>query len=568
MRKRIILFCTVLTFAALAISGAIALFAVEQRYLKEARSFLIGSMEAVMSSGDSAVSFDTIAREKAGALKNGVRITFIDLDGVVLGDSEADYRTMPDHAGRAEVAEALRTGFGEEIRHSDTVGVDLLYVAKKYGDVIARFAMPLKNEQIFAADILPSIIIASILSLIAAVIAVNLLMKRILKPFYELQKVLSEVLGGKRTKIPESEYAELSPVVEGLNEMTGRIDTYVKSIRQQTEKIDNIIRYMQEGMILLDEDLHVLLSNEAAHELFGLESDLNGKNFLHLVRNKEVISSLHAAVREQKPIVLDLKKKLSEMRYLRIFISPVQKSAGAIMLVSDITELKRAENVRREFTANVSHELKTPLTTIKGFAELMSEGMVKDERSINKYAMLIRFEVERLINLINDILRIAELEETSIPVNLEEVDLKEVAEDVRSLLTEEASKRGIRIKLQGESVKISAFRDSIKQLILNLVDNAIKYNRDKGTVDITVGRKGGKAFIAVEDTGIGIPKEHQQRIFERFYRVDKARSKKTGGTGLGLSIVKHIAGLYKGEIKLTSEIEEGTKFTILFPIAH
>jgi two-component system phosphate regulon sensor histidine kinase PhoR len=567
MKKRIILFCTALTFAALAISGVIALLAVQQRYLKEARSFLNGSMEALMADS-SGGDYNAFAQKKAAELQNGVRITFIDTSGKVLGDSEADYREMPNHAGRAEVAEALQTGTGEEVRHSDTVGMDMLYVAKKYGNVIARFAIPLKNEQIFTMDILPSIIVAIILALIAAVVAVNLLTKRILSPFYELKKVLAEVLGGKRTKIPESEYAELAPVVDGLNEMAGRIDSYVKSIKQQTEKIDNIIRYMQEGMILLDEDMHVLLSNDSARTLFGLESELNGKSFLHLVRNKDVISSLHTAVNEQKPVALDIKKKLPDMRSLRILISPVQKGAGAILLVSDITEITRAENVRREFTANVSHELKTPLTTIKGFAELMSEGMVRDEKAINKYAKLILFEVERLINLINDILRISELEETAIPVSLEEVDLKEVAEDVAALMSEEANKRGIRMSLKGENVKISAVRDGIKQLVLNLVDNAIKYNRENGSVEITTGIKGGKACIAVEDTGIGIPKEHQQRIFERFYRVDKARSKKTGGTGLGLSIVKHITELYKGAIKLESEIDEGTKFTILFPIAR
>lgn len=250
---------------------------------------------------------------------------------------------------------------------------------------------------------------------------------------------------------------------------------------------------------------------------------------------------------------------------LRIFMSPVRGGDGAILFLSDITEMRKAENVRREFTANVSHELKTPLTTIKGFAELLSEDMVKDGADRRRYAMLIRLEAERLIHLINDILRISELEETSIPTNPERVDLFASAGEVVELMGEEAQKRGIDLQLSGTPQAVEADGDSIKQLILNLVDNAVKYNREQGNVRVWVGERDKKACLEVQDTGIGIPEQHLDRIFERFYRVDKGRSKKTGGTGLGLSIVKHIAQLYGGEVRIFSEVGKGSRFEVLFP---
>lgn len=565
MRKRIIIFCTLLTIAALVISGILSMLAVQQRYLKEARAYLQGALDLTLSYAPDESDFKTLAREKAAAFGNHVRITLIGVDGKVLGDSEGDTANMPNHLDRAEVKEALANGTGEEIRYSDTLKKDMLYIAEKHNNVVIRFAMPLENEQIFLSSVLPSVLIAGVLALFVAVIAVNLLMKQILKPFYAFQAAFNKILKGDLIDRPKTGFAELTPVVEGMNNITERLNHYIQSLRQQTEKIDNIIRHMQEGLVLLDEHAQVLLSNVSARKLLNIESDLDTKNFPHLVRNKEILIAVTRAITEKKPSVLDLKKP-HDTRYLRIFISPVQNGGGAIMLLSDISEIKRAENMRSEFTANVSHELKTPLTTIKGFAELIAEGMVRDPAAASKYAALIKIEAERLINLINDILRISELEETQIPVNLEAVDLYDAAKGIEELLQTETQKRGVTVNVQGEHVIIRAARDSIKELILNIVDNAVKYNKKNGDVRIEIRRFNNFAAIIVEDTGIGIPKEHQERIFERFYRVDKGRSKKTGGTGLGLSIVKHIAGLYHAEIKLKSEPQKGTRFEILFPM--
>jgi two-component system phosphate regulon sensor histidine kinase PhoR len=565
MKKRIVVFCTLLTMAALAIAGVISSFAVEQRYLKEVRIFLLGSMDASMSSPMAESAYDAAARDKAEKIGNGVRITVIAADGRVLGDSEAEAASMPNHLDRSEVKAAIKSGVGENIRYSDTVRKTLIYVAKKYdAGVIVRFSMPLENEQIFMRDILPSVIIAGIIALIVALAAVNLLMRQILKPFYNLQSVFDNILKGKPAALPPPDYAELSPIVEQLNRMADRFNDYIASIRAQTEKIDNIIRHMQEGLVMLDGSAQVLLSNEAARNFLHIESDMNGKNFFHLVRQKKILDAVKQTIEEKKPTVLEIRPKHGKNEVVRILLSPVQKSPGAIMLLSDITEIMRAENMRREFTANVSHELKTPLTTIRGFAELIAEGMVQDKETLNKYAMLIKIESERLITLINDILRLSELEETAIPVHLEKVNLLECAKDVAELLRDNAQKRNVLLNVWGENACILAMQDSMKELVLNLADNAIKYNLENGRVDIHITKRGQKAVITVEDTGIGIPMEHQDRIFERFYRVDKGRSKKTGGTGLGLSIVKHITELYKGEIRLTSEVGKGSCFEISF----
>ncbi len=567
MKKRIVVFCTLLTLAALAIAGVISSVAVGQRYLKEVRTFLRGTMDVFVSYPVSAGAYGAAAREKAEMIGNDVRITLIAQDGSVLGDSEADPASMPNHLDRPEVKAAQKTGAGEDIRYSDTVKKALIYVAKKYDNgMIARFAMPLENEQIFMRDILPSMIIAGVVALIAALIAVHLLMKQILRPFYHLQSVFDNILKGKTAALPPPAYAELAPVVEGLNRMAERLNGHIAAIKQQSDKIDNIIRHMQEGLVLLDDRAQVLLSNASARWLLQIESELNGMNFYHLVRHhKEVLDAVRQTIAQKKPAVLDLKHRTGKNGVVRVFLSPVQKGPGAIMLLSDITDIRRAENMRREFTANVSHELKTPLTTIRGFAELISEGMVNDGETVNQYAMLIKIESERLITLINDILRISELEETAIPACLEKVDLLECAKDVAELLRDAAKKRGVTLKLEGKSACILAAKDRVKELILNLADNAIKYNHEGGSVRIEIFDRHPKAGVVVEDTGIGIPKAHQERIFERFYRVDKGRSKKTGGTGLGLAIVKHIAELYNGEIRLKSEPDKGTRFEITFP---
>jgi two-component system phosphate regulon sensor histidine kinase PhoR len=565
MKKRLIFFYMAMTLAALAIAAIITLSAVQQRYLKETRTFLVGNMELVMSYPEDG-SYDELAKEKAQALGNDTRITFLNLEGTVLGDSQADYRTMDNHLERTEVQEALAGGVGSEVRRSDTLERDMLYVAKVYeGDIIARFAAPLSNEQIFMMDILPSVVFAGVVALVSALLLIEPFLKRILRPFYRLEVLLTKVMDGGALDMPAPAYPELKPVVDRLSDVAERINEYVASIRQQSEKIDSIVRHMQEGLIMLDGEKRVLLSNDAAKRLLDIDSDLNGQSFLQIVRNREIASGLSRTMQHNEPVVLEASMRFDRPQILRIFMSPVRGGDGAILFLSDITEMRKAENVRREFTANVSHELKTPLTTIMGFAELLSEDMVKDGADRRRYAMLIRLEAERLIHLINDILRISELEETSIPTNPERVDLFASAGEVVELMGEEAQKRGIDLQLSGTPQAVEADGDSIKQLILNLVDNAVKYNREQGNVRVWVGERDKKACLEVQDTGIGIPEQHLDRIFERFYRVDKGRSKKTGGTGLGLSIVKHIAQLYGGEVRIFSEVGKGSRFEVLFP---
>ncbi|MGI6161024.1 MAG: ATP-binding protein [Christensenellales bacterium] len=565
MKKRLLLFNMLLITAALIIYSAITLLSVEERYLREARSYMNGMIDIVMSYDIAPEDYDNVAKEKAAAFGNGVRITIIDSEGNVLGDSEVDYRTMPSHLYREEVQEALVDGYGDEIRTSNTTGKRMLYMTKQYdGGIIARFSMPLDNSRMFLIDTLKAAITAAVLAIIGSLAAASFVTSRVLKPFWSLKRLMPQVLGGEVSNIPEPAYDELKPVVKGLNDMAARVEEYVNSLKQQTEKINNIIRYMQEGIIMLDGEAKVLLSNDAARTLLSIEGDLIGKDITHIARHKDIITAAKKAVSGGEASVVDYRNRMTGA-YLRIFISPVQKSPGAIMFLSDVTLIIESDNMRREFTANVSHELKTPLTTIKGFAELLSEGMVQDAQTRERYIMLIRLEADRLLNLINDLMRISQLEENAVPGLLESVDLMEVAQSSLKSAEKEARRRGITLAVSGHSAKVRASRAIIKQLLTNLIDNAVKYNREGGIVSVIISKGDGRASIAVEDTGIGIAKEDIPRIFERFYRVDKGRSKKTGGTGLGLSIVKHIAGLYGGEVSVESRQGKGTKFLVVFP---
>ncbi|MGI6168093.1 MAG: sensor histidine kinase [Christensenellales bacterium] len=567
MKKRMIFFIMSMMLVGLVIAAVITLSAVQQRFLEESRTHLERNMDLVMSSLPAQGSYDGLAKQKAEVLGNDTQITILSQEGGVLGDSQVDNQTAEEHLERKEVREALAGSLGWEVRYSDTLGSDRLYVAKVYENgVIARLSAPFSYKPIFTMDILPSAVFAGIVVLVIGLLLTKPLLKHMLRPFYRLEVLLTKVIDGVALDIPEPVYPELKPVVDRLNDVADHISSYIRSIRRQTDKIDSIVQHMQEGLIMLDGEYRVLLSNDAAKKLLNIDSDLNGQNFLQLMRNREIADGLSRTMQENEPVVLEASMRFDRPDMLRIFISPVWDRDGAILFLSDITEMKRAENVRREFTANVSHELKTPLTTIKGFAELLSENMVGDEQDRKKYAILIRLEAERLIHLINDILRISELEETSIATHPTAVDLYASAREVLELMEEQAQKRGISLRLVGQPLFVEADWDSIKQLILNLVDNAIKYNREQGEVVVSVEEQGGHACLAIEDTGIGIPEQYHDRIFERFYRVDKGRSKKTGGTGLGLSIVKHITQFYGGEIRLSDRAGGGSRFEIWFPL--
>ncbi len=574
MKKKIFLYVIMLIIFSFIASNISAILTAKKHYNEEIKYFLNSMLELatsypIMQNED----MNEFAKNKARVIGGHVRITIISLDGTVLGDSEASYLNMENHINRSEVINAIEKGYGESIRYSETLNNDMLYLAKKVNNnLIIRMSFPLYKGHEFALDLIPSALFVTILAFILSLFFVNRLTNKLIIPFYTLQKALSTViLGELDTPLPKVEYEELEPLTENLRSLISQLKLYISSIQQQSGKIDYIINNMHEGLVMVDEHTNILLINDAAKRFLNINIDVVEKNIMLYIRNDEIVSSIQNTLSQKKLTVIDVDSKIFENKVLRFYLSPVFgdnsniNNTGVIILISDVTEIKNAEKVRTNFVANVSHELKTPITTIKGFTELLSAGMISDPAVSSRYLQLMLVECERLINLINDILKLSELEDISIYTSKEAVNVFKVCCDVKELLCEQATEKSITIKVSGACGEILAGYDRIKELIINLVDNAIKYNNIGGRVNITVNDDNKFVKLIVEDTGIGIPKKYQARVFERFYRVDKGRSKVSGGTGLGLSIVKHIVSLYGGTINLSSSVGIGTKIEIMLP---
>ncbi len=359
-------------------------------------------------------------------------------------------------------------------------------------------------------------------------------------------------------------YEELSPLLRRIDDQNHRIERQISEIKEQKEEFLQIAENMSEGLAVLDANGFILTVNESAKKLLGTgDFPLAGRHVLALSRSEQLREAAEAALKG-KAFERDIE---SGQKMLRIFLNPVfegNKVSGAILLILDITEKYKAEKTRREFSANVSHELKTPLTSISGYAELMKNGMVKSE-DIERFSGRIYEESTRLLSLIEDIIRLSKLDEGDIRSEKRKIGLLESAENVSKRLFDQAQKHNIKISVEGEEAFILAVPQLLEELIYNLLENAIKYNKEDGEVTITISKNEDRATLLVADTGIGIPSEQRERVFERFYRVDKSHSKETGGTGLGLSIVKHIAAYHSATIDLQSKEGEGTIVTISFP---
>ncbi|SHI69209.1 sensor histidine kinase [Parasporobacterium paucivorans] len=491
-------------------------------------------------------------------LFSGIRVTLIAGDGKVLFDSETDYLEMENHSDRPEIIEAALKGSGTDIRSSATIGKSTYYYALRLsnGNILRTAKLASNFEPFFrqAVYILVPVMLALVILIL---ILSNLLSKKIIRPI--------EVLAGNLEDINQIRlYDELVPFARKIKEQQADIQQNMESIRRENNKIHLITRNMSEGIIFLDSQSNILSMNERAVSLLGMDGKTGlGENILNSIRNNEILMAIEKAAQgEHNYVELEL-----EGRQLQFFANPVTDedvNAGVLCLVLDITEKYNREKLRREFTANVSHELKTPLTSISGYAELIESGMARDE-DIKGFAGKIHNESSRLLELINDIIKLSELDEGVPSGEPEEINLLELARDCARSLEKYAQDKRVTIQAEGEELTISGNRRMMHELVYNLAENAIRYNKKDGTVRIKIGRENGKTFILVADTGIGIPAEYQNRIFERFFRVDKSRSKATGGTGLGLSIVKHIAGAHKATLECKSEVGQGTSIKVLFP---
>ena len=486
------------------------------------------------------------------------RITWIAADGEVLYDSETDPAAMENHADREEVLSAQQLGYGESTRYSTTLTQRQIYAAQRLTDgTVIRLSIAQNTYLTLALGMMQPIALILLAAVIVALVLASRLSRRIVEPLNRLN--LDEPL-------KNAGYEELAPLLRRLDAQKKEIRAQRDELKQRRREFDTVTDGMQEGLVLLGARDNILSINRAATALLGAGDDCIGKNLYVICRApalQALISDASAGDRGERVISI-------AGRELSFSASPVLvhgEVVGMVLLIVDVTESVDAEKMRREFTANVSHELKTPLQTISGCAELLENGMVKAEDTA-QFAEQIHKEAQRMTTLIEDIIRLSHLDEGAADMQREKLDLYAVAAAATENLQKEAENAGVDLSLSGESTMIYGIPQLLGVLVTNLCDNAIKYNRQGGSVSVSVRTEGDAAVLTVADTGIGIPKADQDRIFERFYRVDKSRSKKVGGTRLGLSIVKHAAKLHGARISLASTVGEGTTVTVRFPASR
>ena len=482
------------------------------------------------------------------------RLTWIAADGSVIYDTKTDAESLENHASRAEVSQALTTGTGESTRYSSTLMEKTMYYAQRLDDgTVLRISISRATVGMIAVGMIQPLLIVLIVALILSGLLARRLSRRIVDPLNSLDL---------EHPLDNDAYEELSPLLKRIHRQHVEIQTQLRELREKTDEFTQITGSMREGLVLLDEHGSILSINAAAQTLFGADAQCVGRDFLTIERSHEISAAIQAAVTDgHSEVRAERAGRVYQFDISRI--TSDGKLLGTVILAFDNTEQEFAERNRREFTANVSHELKTPLQGIIGSAELIENGMVKPE-DLPRFVGHIHAEAARLVTLIDDIIRLSQLDEGD-AMPTEPVDLLAVSQEAAENLHDAAAARNVTVSVTGQPAVLPGVRRLIYEIVYNLCDNAIKYNRDGGRVDVTVAADAGGSSITVADTGIGIAPEHQGRVFERFYRVDKSHSKASGGTGLGLSIVKHAVQYHHGRIELESTPGTGTTIRVIFP---
>ena len=540
----------VLVAAVVLLASLVVIVACMYRYSADAQERQIRddlSLAAAGVSADGAEYLQKVAPSR-------FRLTWVAADGTVLYDTKADAGQLPSHADRSEIREALENGTGESTRYSATLLEKTLYYARRLDDgTVLRISVSRATVWVLVVGMLQPIVILLLIVLVLSAVLAKRLSKHIVEPLNELDL---------EHPLDNDSYEELAPLLGRISRQREQIDRQLRELQRKTDEFSQITRSMQEGLVLLDNHWTVLSINPAAQRLFGADAGCVGEDFLTVERRHEMSAAIEAAMQNgHSEFRLRKNGRIYQLDLTRI--DSGGEVAGAVLLTFDITERENAEQNRREFTANVSHELKTPLQGIIGSAELLKNGMVRPEDTA-RFVGHIRSEAQRLVTLIDDIIRLSQLDEGD-EMPTETVDLREIAQEAAEDLRGAAEKKHVSLSLEGEAAPVTGVRRLLYEIVYNLCDNAVKYNVDGGGVSIRVEQDGQTASVTVADTGTGIAPEHQGRIFERFYRVDKSHSKASGGTGLGLSIVKHAVQYHHGSIELQSAPGKGTTVRVSFP---
>ena len=483
------------------------------------------------------------------------RITLIDAEGTVLFDNRASHAQMENHSGRPEIIAALEQGYGMSTRNSDTVSQVTIYYAEKTTDgTIIRIASTRSSVLGAFIKVLPLMIALLQCMIVASILIARKTAQRIVAPINALN--LDQPLENET-------YDELAPLLTRMNQQKEQLYAHVDQLEKARYELATLMENMREGFLLIDKNETVLSMNQSAGRIFGLEAErCIGQNLLFVYRDAELQRVAQAALHGEDG---NFSLKLNEKYYL-VYLSPVSKEQeiqGAVMLVLDVTERYAAEESRREFTANVSHELKTPLASISGAAEIIRDGIAQ-QQDIPHFAGMICKEASRMITLVNDILELSQLDEQKSLGPKETVELMPMLEELIADFALSAQQKNQKVELIGENAEIQGYPTLLREMAFNLIDNAMKYTPEGGKISVSVEHTADGVCLQVADNGIGIPAQHQAHVFERFYRVDKSRSRATGGTGLGLAIVKHVAHVHNATLTLNSKENVGTTMSVFF----
>lgn len=507
---------------------------------------------------------DELTLAAAGVEKSGLdyledldyrryRITWVAEDGNVIFDSAAEENTMENHAGRTEIKNAFASGEGADTRYSSTLMEKTIYYARRIQDgTVLRISVSRATAGLLVIGMFQPIAVVILLAIILSAVLAKKSANRITEPLLNLNL---------EQPLENDSYEELAPLLERIHRQHKQIVSAMRELKKRKDEFAQITQSMSEGLVLLNEQGIILAINPAAKRIFHADGKCVGKDFLTIERSYDISQALEKGNAEGHSEIR-CKRDGSEYQFDFSRISSDEQTIGTVVLAFDITQQATAERTRREFTANVSHELKTPLQSIMGSAELIENGMVKQE-DMHRFVGRIRTEASRLVSLIDDIIHLSQMDD-AVQLPMESVDLYDIACEAMRSVQDAAAARDITLELNGEHHTVLGVPRLLFELVYNLCDNAVKYNVEHGSVQISLAQQGEQVVLAVKDTGIGIPAEHIPRIFERFYRVDKSHSKDSGGTGLGLSIVKHAAACHHAKVEIQSEVGKGTEVSVVF----
>ena len=564
MRRKILLSMTASVLFSLIVTAALVILVSNYEYTQNVKQNLKTNNDLVVNILENQETANLQNFFSENIRSSELRETLIDREGNVLSDSQVDEETLDNHNTRQEVIDARAYGTGYSIRYSSSTEMDMMYFATSFGDgYIVRSAVPMESVSLVEWSYVRIYIVVMIASLLITFLFSSRLAKAIVKPIRDLEDATHRISQGElRERVKVHSNDEIGELAVTFNYMADKLENSFNDTTHKQIELEAVLISMDSGVIAVDKDFRVMLINPYAKKIFGIDRDIIGDKLLNTIRDFELEDIIKNKEHQRELTIFWPAKRDLKIKTADIVIG--KENMGTVAVIHDITDIKRLENMRSQFVTNVTHELKTPLTSIKGFAETLK--YVEDKETREKFLSIINDEAERLSRLISDILTLSQIEQIRDSKD-DPIDVANIISQVVMLVKNSAEIKGIKISTTGkEIVGLHGDADLLKQMIINLVDNAIKYSGEGSEVVISTHMENGRAVISVSDNGAGIPKEHMDRLFERFYRVDAARSREQGGTGLGLAIVKHIALSFKGTVEVDSEIGHGSKFTVKLPL--